>query len=265
MKETNKFFDIKRCYNVLRFDLIMNSKKLLYGSIAIVLYMFFIDLYTLSFGVQEFRIGDYAGLNMFMFSTLLFLLVGTSFPMLRNKRSSVVFLMIPASVFEKILVQFLLRIVAFSVLYIPLFWLVFKGAVLFYGLFEWPHELRIYSFGLFDMFFISRVPWLILLIFCIAFFAFAAFLFAGSVYFKKYAVFKSVIALIGFVGSVSLFSIILSYLFVPSLVHLYGFNVYSRSINQHFSNFGLYVFIILVLSSLFLLPYAYYCLKEKEV
>jgi len=265
MKETNNFFDIKRCYKAFRFDLILNSKKLLYGSIAMVLAMFFIDFYALVVSYMEFRIGDYAGWSTFMFIIGLLIVVGTSFSMLRNKHSSIAFLMLPASVLEKFIVQFFLRIVVFSVLYIPVSWLVFKGAVLFYNVFDWTRELNIFSLGFFDLFYIEENGWLVSLGFCFGLFAFATFLFAGAVYFKKYAVFKSVIVFIGLIISVSLCSMLLSYLLVPDLVRIHNFGVYFRNINSYFTNFGLYLFVIAIGSSLFLLPYAYYCLKEKEV
>ncbi|PCH72957.1 MAG: hypothetical protein COB98_11330 [Flavobacteriaceae bacterium] len=265
MIETQEFFNFKRCYNAFKFDLIMNSKKFIYGSIAIVLAMFFMDFYALSTVSHVFAFGDYAALSSIMFMIGLVVVLGTSFPMLRNKRSSVAFLMLPASVFEKFMVQFFLRIVVFTLLYIPVCWGVFKGAVLFYHLFEWPRELTIFSFGLFDLFHIKNIGWLVFLGMCCGLFSFAMFLFSGAIYFKKQAVFKSVITLIVLIVFVSLCSMLLSYLFVPSLVHIYDYGVYIRDINTYFTNFGLYLLVIAFGTSLFLPPYAYYCLKEKEV
>ncbi|MFI1744423.1 hypothetical protein [Thalassobellus sediminis] len=262
-------FNIKRFNNTFRHDLKLHAKTYLSFCIGLFLGLIFIDLFFISSSYKNFRVNDYLPLFYFTFFIGLIIVVGTSFPLLRNKKSAISYLMLPASVFEKFLIQFVIRILCFIILFIPLFWLDFKIAGSIYNLFEWRVQTQIDDFVLFEAFKpengIKTTFDLIAILGGL--FTLAAFLFAGATYFKKYALFKTILSFTGILAFVFLLFMVCTMFFFPEKLHSYGGPIFLEDykLSKNLYNIQLCIYIIGVVSSLFLLPLAYFKLKEKEL
>ena len=262
-----KHFKLSRFLKAFKYDLAINAKTYLFFVLGLFFGLLFIDLYFISNHYGTFSLNNYQPLFFFTFIISMILVVGSSFPLLRDTKSTANYLMLPISVFEKFLIQFVIRLVVFTILFLPLFWFDFKLADLIYNLFEWRNKTVIENFELlFDAFSELKTKldlWAVLL----GMFSFASFLFSGAVYFKKYAVFKTVASFSLIVCAMLLFSSMLTLFFFPK-----GFNsqnafidLNTYKVSEHLYSIQLFFYIIGFVSSLFLIPLAYFKLKEKEL
>lgn len=262
-----KHFNFKRFLNYLKYDFTIYGKSYLYFAISLSILIFVISFYNLAKGLPY---PDYNFLNS-RYRIAFFIIyvisgvtvVGLSFPFFRNKTKTVHFIQLPVAIFEKFLSEFLIRIVAFNIVFFFLFWSVFKFAYFVYLLFEWKNALILESYGLLEVFYDVSSN-----LFGVAIFSFLlfvmSFLFANASYFKKYVLFKTLILflLLGFIY----------YALMVGLSHvLYdnskGFNIvfFDRRINYQLNSSHLYFFIFTSISSLLFLTITYFNLKEKEV
>ncbi|WP_308991401.1 hypothetical protein QLS71_005130 [Mariniflexile litorale] len=267
------YFNIKRFNNAFRYDIKLYTKTYLSFCIGLFLILICIDLFfikTNSNSSYGFGINQYLPLFYFTFIVGLIIVVGTSFPLLKNKKSAISYLMLPASVFEKFLIQFVIRIVCFVILFIPLFWLNFKIADSFSNLFEWGLKIQVGEFELFEAFKISNNGFrkaIDLIAALGGLFTLAAFLFTGATYFKKYALFKTILSFSATIAFVFLLFMVCTMFFFPEKFDLgrSPVNLEDYRISKHFINIQLYIYIMGIVSSFFLLPLAYFKLKEKEL
>ncbi|WP_303319133.1 hypothetical protein Q4Q34_03640 [Flavivirga abyssicola] len=271
-------FDIKRYYNALKYDLILNGKKYVLFIAGLFVLLLIVDLIFIMDSYNE--MGLYNGLipeykkqynpnrynKMFFITYMICALfaIGTAFPYLRNRKNASHYLMLPISVLEKFLIEFSIRIFGFSIIFIVLFWLGFKVAEIIFNMIDLSMPFEIRNFNLFHPFtYIAKSSDKVFV--TLSLLSYATFLFAGASHFQKNAFFKTVLSL----GLLSLlaymFSLVLSYIFIPNEVSGFEVKILSRKLDSGMLNIQLYFYIIGVFSSLFLLPYAYFKLKEKEI
>ncbi|MCL3782422.1 hypothetical protein EMN47_18730 [Prolixibacteraceae bacterium JC049] len=264
----SRYFNPKRFARLYRHDMLMNYK--MYG-------MFLLAISIIIFGALFFIMLDRYhnfGLNRYMpflIMTIIFggiLSITTAFPMTKNKVSLTSFLMQPASIFEKFMVQFLNRIVFFFPLLLIIFWIDAHLAQGIVSMFEFPRDVNIADFSYGEVwntrdFVKAREEALWLLIGM--FWTIVSFAFMGSTIFNRYKLFKVLIffGLVVFVGVC--YSVVLSHIFLPGRTTGFEVEMISYKIYGETYNVELFAYLFASLSSLFLLPLAFYKLKEKEV
>ncbi|WP_139958530.1 hypothetical protein [Flavicella sediminum] len=264
---TNSYFSPQRFLNYLKFDLKINAKTYLFFAIGLLVVLFFADYFSISqtnstIGYTE---KQYSPLFFVMFTICSILVMATSFPELRNKKEASHYFLLPASTFEKILVQFLIRIVAFTVVFFLIFWIDFKMTHIIYQAIEWNKPIAIKSFDLFTPFYdLTRTTDLIAVI--LAMFSVATFLLMGSSIFRKYALFKTILSFGILLGIFFLTMVFYSHVFYPEKVkNFFSIEIQSYKIRPYLYNVQLFVYILISFASLFFLPLTYFKLKEKQV
>lgn len=263
--ETNQFFSLKRFYLLLRNDLLINYKTYLFtiiGAFIVGFVIFYINMPTY-FRSSIFDKNDYMeivaicllGLGVF---------IGLSFPEMSNKIKTTNFLLLPASTFEKFLVQFSIRIIGGILLFLLIIWLdahLARWAILniYKGLD--PSMIRLLNYS--ETFKTdNNIIWV--LIFSIL--SMGTYLFSIRLFFKKNALVKTVISFGLIIYIMVCLMVIFSHIFYPETT---GFNIelkeYQLEFDPSFSNIKIWAFSSLILSGLFLLPLGYFKFKEKQV
>lgn len=259
-------FNIKRFSNYFKYNLTMYGKSYLYFSIGLLIALFSINFFTLSTATISIRFlkGYYIPVFFMIYTISCVIAVGTSFPSLRNSNKISNYLLIPVSTFEKMLLEFMIRIIGFNLLFIPLYWLVFKIAYAVYHLFEWNNPIVIGSFDIFSPFY-ALTNALDKFAVILSILSLSSFLFMGAAYFKKNALFKTIFTLSILVVFFFVLMVGFSHLFLPNKVEGIDIEILSRRINKDLWNTQLYAYIIGIGSSLFFIPLTYFKLKEKHV
>ena len=271
----NEYFSFSRFVKFLQYDMALHKKKYMLFALVMFVVLFFVSYYLLD---DNYRIlekykdkynpykqhRDYV--NYFIWFYLIFsvIVVGSSFSFLRNKEETSNYLKLPASNFEKFCYEFLIRVVLFNLLYLLFFWLSFKLAALVFSQEYSRGFMDIPSFGILDSldFVKNKLDRNVALL---SLFSFTTSMFAGASYFKKYALFKTILALGGLALFVYVVTLVSYHILLPSKVDVFGINVISRDLEDGYENSQITFYIIGALSSLFLIPFAYFKLKEKEV
>jgi len=188
------------------------------------------------------------------------LYIGNSFPDFRKKETTVNFLMIPASVFEKFVFEFINRIVLFTIMYPVMFYFASHLSVYISGFIFPDRDISQFSF---DILFDSNVPEAVKLYFIPAVYLFiiSAF-FAGAVIFRRHPLIKTLV-----ITGVFILSVFGYFRFIFQETHLgYGLDYFfNEKINNGTNILLEFLSAILVLSSITVLFYVYFKLKEKEV
>lgn len=284
-----KYFSSQRFYQYLKYDLVLNGKTYLFTLLGLCIVLFFINTFNLiNFNdqiqyIDNHKIDSVYSVNItffknsylpvFMTSLLIGLLVsaGTSFPALRSNKKSVHYLLLPVSNLEKYVAQFLIRIVAFVLLYFILFWSIFKISYLFFEIFEpISNTLKNYTIldplTIYDKYAVFNVDDSDYYMFIFMFLFVTLFAFAGASYFKKYALFKTIFAF-----AIAAFSVFLLLVLCSHLFYAHGENEFfeiklrSHDVFKDVSNKEIYFLALLSGISLLLAPLAYFNLKEREV
>ena len=260
----NKYFSPGRFARLLQNDWLIHQKAYLFtlAGISIALYVFTFLLMKTS---NKFHNDDYIGLFMVNLATI-GIVVGNSFTALKNRNKACNYLLTPGSTFEKYMVQFVVRILIFIPITLFIFWLCMylaKASLLFLPENEINPSGNIPDFHfniLRDVFNRKDIASLLFGIF-----SGYSLLFAGSVYFKRFAIPKTLIFFGITLGIVFLAFVVFSHLFFPRLTN--GFNIDIPIYNNESgtTNLQIFVEIIFGLAWLFFLPLAYFKLKEKEV
>lgn len=255
-----------RFVRLFKHDLLLNQKTYLFAlvglSIAIYAFTYFI-MFANRGGFN--RAEDYIPLILFYLMGI-GVFIGTAFPALNNQIKMSNYLLAPGSIFEKYLVQFVIRVVLFIPVALLLFWLGTHLAKV--SMIPDPRNgfdpSRIQDFHFRDLF--KDVPtFRDKLIIILSIFSFATVLFAGSAWFNRFALVKTLIVSGIMIGAVLLSFVLFSHLFYPDMV--YGFDIHIRNykVTEDLENVQLFFYLIGGLSWLFFLSLAYFKLKEKEV
>ncbi|RED47891.1 hypothetical protein [Seonamhaeicola aphaedonensis] len=260
-----KYFNLNRFYKYFKYDLTLNGKTYALALLGLFVVLFIVDVFTLSTASSRVNFNRNYYTPIFIFFLVLTGVVsaGTSFSALRSSKTSIHYLLIPVSNFEKFIVQFLIRIMGFVLLFLPLYWLTFKLAYGFYSLFAIVSE-NVESYNMLSPFqwqenkvdiyiLVSLASGLILFAFC------------GAASFKKYALFKSILTFALFVLAWFLLMVILSHIFYDhDSKELLEINLRSYRVQDGVYNTQIYATILFAGLSLILLPLAYFKLKERE-
>ncbi len=249
---TNNFFDLDRFFGLLKQDLLFNYKFYLTFIVGMSIGIYLVSylmIRSLSAGILS---ANYLLYNMLFGAIMVF--VGMSFPAFRDQKKTSFYLLVPGSAFEKLLVQFVIRFVFF----IPLALILLRLAIFLAVASMVPDPKT----G-FDPLFVADFSYSELFSWSagtksnpLRDLAYLFFAFAGSVYFKRFAVVKTLGVMV--ILPVTLFLII----------KLAGGPTYSTKIvSEYLSGENFYLamspmFIGLLLLSL---PLAYLKLKEKEL
>ena len=261
----NKYFSLKRFSRLLRNDLFINQKTYLFtlAGLCIAIYAISYFLMRVNNGFQ--RTNEY--LSLFMFYLMgIGVVIGTSFPALSNQIKTSNYLLSPGSTLEKYLVQFVIRIVLFVPLALIIFWIGthLAKATLIPDMERRFDPSKIADFHFKDLFqyihgFLDQI------IVVLSIFSTASVLFAGSVYFKRFALIKTLIVSGATVFLVVCSFVLFSHILFPSSTHGFDVRLPIFKMFDGVDNVEFAAFLLGGLSWIFFLPLAYFKLKEKEV
>lgn len=277
----NNHFNFRRFSSLLKQDLLINKTKYLLTILGLGLVTYLLSYWFLVGSKATFVM--YPGqINYCYFTCFVFYMmavgvfVGTAFPDLADKIKAGNYLLLPGSTFEKFLVQFLFRIGFFIPIALGVFWIAIRLAKasllpdneVFYGnqsQFFNPSLLPYFEFRLL----VTRSEgelwefWQILFL-IFGFFSYGAYLFAGTSYFKRYALIKTVVISVILFFTCILFSMLLSHIFYPQETRGFDLQLETFNVTENLDSVKFSLLSLSLLSWIFFLIIAYFKLKEKE-
>ena len=260
---TNRFFNFKRFYHLLSCDLRLNRKRYLFtlaGGFVIFYLILFIDMSDSYFNFLQ---RDYT--SPFFYSLLgLGAFIGSAFPELSSNVRTGNYLLLPASTLEKVMVQLLIYFVCGCACFLLIFWMdayLVKWTVLSLEHIK-EREIVIEDFQ-FSALFQDMTFWDKVYIIA-AVFSTYLLLFASRLFFKRFALVKSTILLAAIFYLFVCYMMLFSYIFYPE-AERFGMELPQYFIAPNMSNILLYGCTLTLSLWPFLLPLAYYKLKEKHV
>lgn len=261
----NKYFNISRFFVLYKQDLLINHKTYLFTLIGLSIGTYAFCFFVLSIvKAKVYNIYNYMPMLLLHLMTI-GVLIGTSFPALKNKIRRSDYLLDPGSTFEKFLVQLLNRLILFIPVALFLFWAGANLAKL--SLIPNPDikfdPSKIPAFNYVDIFKgTSALRDKIAIV--VSIFSGFSVIFAGSAYFNRHALVKTLITFAIGIIVVLLISVLCSHIFFPDFVNGMEIHVPHYEVAEDFYNVQLFFYAIGGLSWLFFLPLAYFKLKEKE-
>lgn len=271
----NNYLNWGRFSRLFKQDLLINKTKYVLIIIGLAFVTYALSYWFLNMNkdrmIQDTEYVNQRYAMCFIFYIIaVWLFVGTAFPDLSNQIKTSNYLLAPGSTFEKVMIQFLIRIGFFIPIALGLFWIVVRLAK--FSLTPGDSGLDPSSIPNFQYRFLVSVNgtdkifdiWLILFI-IFGVFSYSCFLFAGSTYFRRYALLKTVIVS-GILWGISVLTMVLfSHIFYP--METDGFDIHLKHfvIVERLNSFQLAFLMLAALSWIFFLSIAYFKLKEKEV
>ena len=260
----NKYFSLGRFSRLFRNDLMINQKTYLFTLIGMSLAIYALT-YFLMITTKHFSDSQYTGLFMFYLMGM-GVFIGSAFPALSDQIKTSNYLLAPGSVFEKFIVQFVIRMVIFIPLALAIFWVAthLAKASLVPDLsigFDPAEQIQDFHYG--NLF--NNINNLDRFIIILSAFSITSILFAGSAYFKRFSLVKTLIVTGIMVGAVILSFVLFSHIFYPIETHGFEMKLKTYKISEDLFNVQLAAYLLGGLSWLFFLPLAYFKLKEKEV
>jgi hypothetical protein len=246
--KTSNFFDLDRFIGLLKQDILFNYKFYLAFLLGLS-----IGIYLVSYMIIRNLSAGFLSVNNILYNLLLgatMVFIGMSFPSFRTQINTSNFLLTPGSAFEKLLVQFMVRFVIF----IPLALIILKVGV-FLAIFSMVPDPKT---G-FDPLFVEDLSFSKLFTFqnnILRDLSYLFFAFAGSAYFKRYAVIKTMGAFIFLPVTIFL------------IVKLTGNQMNWNKISLDYldgSRFFLSLAPLCIGVLLLSLPWVYFNIKEKEL
>lgn len=274
----NNHFNFNRFVRLFQQDLLINRTKYLLGILGLGLITYLLSYWFLSSSKYSLIRNAENINNLYMVCFVFFMMavgviVGTAFPDLTDKIKTENYLLSPASTFEKFLVQFLLRMGLFIPIALGIFWIAIRLAkasllpeMINGNQFFDPAVVPYFEYRLL----VTRGDklwdtWQILLM-VFGFFSYGTYLFAGTTFFRRFALVKMVVVFAALIGSILLFMVLLSHIFYPHLTH--GFQIELKRFviieNIDFGSIEFFLLTLSLLSWIFFLPIAYFKLKEKQ-
>lgn len=283
---TNKFFSFNRFYLLLRNDMLLNYKKYLL-TIAGAFILGFIILYTnmpsyVTKGEFSYVFDSMRYTQLFVMSLIgLLAFVGSAFPNLGSKVKTSNYLLLPSSTFEKFLSQFVIYVLAGTLIFLIVFWVDAQLAryIALMNLKERNNELL----GVDREKYIEMFKYSMLIVkstqpvitYCKLFeglgvlfvmFSVGMYFFSVKLFFQKLGFVKTAISLIviGYLGVV--FMTLISHLFYPDANSLFEIsNEMNYKLKNGYLNFEIWMYLTAFAASLFIIPFGYFKLKEKEL
>ncbi|VBB45646.1 conserved membrane hypothetical protein [uncultured Paludibacter sp.] len=264
---TNQYFSFTRFIKLIKSDWLINYKKyiLLFLTMLAIGYVFiYLNLPKRAYeGSSVFDANRYLNLlNISLFALIAF--IGTSFPAFNSKKTARIYMLTPASTFEKYSAQFLGRIVITFILFLFAFWLdanlarltvlgTIKENTPKIEAFSYSDLLRILKKDEFSHIF---MPFLLL--------STAMFFFAIRLFFNRNGILKTSLTFISFLFGIYLLFVLFSHIFYPETK---GFDVHTSEyeVIRNLESGQILGIIIVSVSWIFLLVLGFFKLKEKEV
>ena len=259
-------FDIKRFFYLFKNDLLLNFKSDVFIASGYAIILYIAMLLSMTRDNEMFDSNGY--LTIFSFSMIaMCIFAGTSFPALNSKNTSHTFIMTPGSNFEKFIIQFIIRIVITLIFLFVSFWIIAHLArisalqfesIKISGKFIDPFKYSMLRHG-------YSTEHFIVIIYSI-FFTFGISVFSFRLIFKNFAFVKSSITIVGLLFILLFVTNIIYNLFFPVTLRSF-FDIDPELIYGKNSILGLIGAPILffILSFLFILPFGYFKLKEKQL
>ncbi len=252
----NRYFNPGRFARLFKHDVLLNQKIYLFAviglGIATYAYIFLI-MYLNRRGFNSTQ--DYIPFFL-LFLIAVGVFIGTSFPALNNQIRISNYLLAPGSAFEKCLVQFVIRIVIFIPMAMLMFWIgTYLGKA---SLIPDPRigfdPSQIPDFHYADFFEdVSKLRDKVVIVLSI--FSLSSVLFAGSAYFNRFALVKSLIAIAVVIGTVLLSFVLFSHIFYPEVIAGFDIHVPSYKIAEDMETVQLFFYLLGSLSWLFFCPW----------
>ncbi len=282
---SNKFFSFSRFYLLLHNDILLNHKKYLL-TIAGAFILGFIVIYTSMPGYVvkgDFRfVFDAGRYNQTFVMCLLGLLafVGSAFSELSTKVKTSNYLLLPASTFEKFLSQFVIYALAGTAIFLIVFWVDAQMAryLALSKLNATNNELLGPDKGKYIEVFnytmlliknkypvISYWNWFNGLAMIFGMFSIGMYFFSVKIFFKKLGLIKTAISFIVVVYFGIIVMIILSHLFFPDTKAFDVSNALDYKLSNGFFNIEMGMYLSAYCVSLFIIPFGYFKLKEKQL
>jgi len=265
--KSNTFFSFNRFYLLLRNDILINYKKYIFtvlGAFIVGYIVLFMQMPKVANVYPNFTADNYS-LIFYMGLMGLGAAVGMAFPELENKIKTSNYLMLPASAFERMSVQFLIRVIGAGILYMVVFWLVahlarFSALSVFQG---HADAQTIESFH-FSSLLIGSKDLLSKLGIIFAIFSIGMYLFSIRIFFKRFALVKTIISLVAVYALFACIMVLFSHIFYPETI---GFRVHIETYDlaPDLTNSNLWVNSISFFSWMFFLTLGYFKLKEKQI
>ena len=263
----NKYFSMGRFARLLRNDLLINQKTYLFTLVGLLIAVYALRFINMRNSNTSNIQNDLYLPNITFYLLGIGALIGTAFPALKNQIKTSNYLLSPGSTFEKFMVQFVIRIALFVTLALLIFWCATNLAKV--SLIPDPKSgfdpSKIPYFHFSDLYAKADLTSIDKFAIVLSIFSAACVLFAGSVFFNRFALVKTLIASAIIVGAVVCSFVLFSHIFYPEVVT--GFNIHFKEykVTEDLSNFELAFYLLGSLSWLFFLPLAYFKLKEKDV
>ena len=272
----NNHFNIKRFSRLFQQDLLINRTKYLLTILGLGLMSYLLFYWYLSTNKSQIISYDESINNRYMTCFMFYIMgvgvvVGTAFPDLTDKIKTANYLLNPGSTLEKFLVQFLLRVGIFIPLALGIFWIAIRLAkasltpeTFSETRFFDPSVVPYFEFRLLVTRGIDKLwdIWQILFM-IFGFFSYGAYLFAGTTYFKRYALVKTVLISGILFFSCILFSMLLSNIFY-SQTKYFDIKLQTFYVTENLDSTEFSLLFLSLLSWIFFLGMAYFKLKEKE-
>lgn len=271
----NNHFNLKRFVRLFQQDLLINRTKYLLGILGLGVITYLI-MYFFLYSTGGQKLDYYAYINSYYVGFFIFymmavgVVIGTAFPDLTDKIKTANYLLTPSSVLEKLLVQFVIRIVLFIPIALGLFWTVLRLAkVTLVSNLEKGFDVSKIPYFNFRMLMTTTYgnelidKWKILFI-VFGLFSYGIYLFSGTTYFKRYALVKTVIVSAVVLCVSILFMMLLSHIFYPQKTHGFDIQLQTFRIAENLDIDHFFAVILSLFSWLFFLSIAYFKLKEEE-
>lgn len=269
----NNHFNFNRFVRLFQQDLLINRTKYFLGILGLGVISYLI-MYFFLYSTKGAMLDTYNYINSYYVGFFIFymmavgVVIGTAFPDLTDKIKTSSFLLAPGSVLEKLLVQFVIRIGLFVPIALGLFWTVLRLVKVSlvsdlekgFDVSKIPYfEFRLLITG------VNRTwdTWQILF-FIFSLFSYGIYLFAGTTYFRRYALIKTVIFSAIVLGISILFMMLLSHIFYPQETQGFAIKLQTYRVAENLDSDHLFVVILSLVSWVFFLSIAYFKLKEKE-
>ena len=265
--KSNTFFSFSRFYLLLRNDILINYKKYLFmvlGAFVVGYIVLYWQMPKVDSIYPDFKADNYTPI-FFMGLLGLGAFVGMAFPELENKIKTRNYLMLPASAFERMTVQFFIRVICGGILYLVVFWLVahlarFSALRTFQGQAN-AHTIESFHFS---SLLVGSRDLLSKLAIGFSIFSIGMYLFSIKIFFNRFSLVKTIISLVAVYALFACIMVLFSHLFYPETI---GFRVHVDNYNiaKNLTNSNIWVYSISFLSWLFFLTLGYFKLKEKQV
>ncbi len=266
MIKVTEYFSASRFAKLLKNDILLNYKNYLLTFVVALVVMYALLLFNM---VNELRIFD---TNEYLTNFIICLVglgayVGSAFPAFNSSKTTRTYLLTPGTTLEKYILQIFLRIIVGVIVFMFSFW-----AMSYLARFTALHFESVKASGVFiDTFSFSKFVEDLqyhndlnyqLLLFFVAFII-GIFLFVMRLCFTRFAILKSVILGVFLLFILLTTLVALSHIFFP--METKGFDVATSLYNTNTFGIGNFIRASVIIMCVFMLPFGYFKLKEKQV